>query len=237
LDPIHQTQTAWLKEIGVNNNSFGRFMSGSYKDQWAACQNGTYWSAAKFLACEAIQKKIRECEEKSSGGKRKAAGEAVQQDSKKKKGASLALLEKITSVSLPERVPVYDDCDQIRRKINHFLSNSGVTQAAFLRAIGAASNSLASFRKLKGKGSGAANCVYHGAYRFFEQQRLAENNKKKTAKRVEAEKRWGGDGYPLRHDDGRRWVCTAVGGPAPDKSFFDIDAGRDRANAFAASSS
>ena len=26
------TQTAWLREIGINSNTFGRFMNGKYKD-------------------------------------------------------------------------------------------------------------------------------------------------------------------------------------------------------------
>jgi len=31
------TQTVWLGQIRANNNSFGR-----YKDQWSACDHGTY---------------------------------------------------------------------------------------------------------------------------------------------------------------------------------------------------
>lgn len=33
LSETTMTQTAWLKEIGVNSNTFGRFMSSNYKDQ------------------------------------------------------------------------------------------------------------------------------------------------------------------------------------------------------------
>ena len=55
-------QTRFLEKIGVNANSFNKFMNGVYKDQWSACQNGTYWAAAKFMACHKLQQKIAELE-------------------------------------------------------------------------------------------------------------------------------------------------------------------------------
>ena len=128
-------------------------------------------------------------------------------------------------MELPPRVAVYDDCNEVRRKIARFLSTSGVTQGAFLSAIGAQSKSLNDFRRMKGKGAGAGNKVYHNAYRLFEQQRLLEK-KHKSTKRVEAEARWGAEGgYPLEHDSGARWV---FGGEAVDPSIFDIDAMAER---------
>ena len=41
--------TEFQKIIGVNANSYGKFMNGKYKDQWSATQNGTYWAAARRL--------------------------------------------------------------------------------------------------------------------------------------------------------------------------------------------
>ena len=35
--------------IGVNANSYGKFMHGKYKDPWSATQNGTYAAAAFFF--------------------------------------------------------------------------------------------------------------------------------------------------------------------------------------------
>ena len=35
--------------IGVNANSWGKFMHGKYKDPWSATQNGTFWAAALLL--------------------------------------------------------------------------------------------------------------------------------------------------------------------------------------------
>ena len=37
------------KMIGVNANSWGKFMHGKYKDPWSATQNGTYFAAAYFF--------------------------------------------------------------------------------------------------------------------------------------------------------------------------------------------
>ena len=83
---------------------------------------------------------------------------------------------------------------------------TGVTQTAFLRAIGVkGANSLRSFRTMKGKGAGAANMVYVKAYRFFEQKRILDG-KPKSKKRLTAEKKQGAGGFPLRHDNGMRWV-------------------------------
>jgi hypothetical protein len=33
----------------VGGPSYSKFMNGKYKDQWSACQNGTYSSAAYFF--------------------------------------------------------------------------------------------------------------------------------------------------------------------------------------------
>ncbi len=143
---------------------------------------------------------------------------------KKSKDDVTALLAAITAVNVPEDCPVYANCDEVRHKIEQFLCHSGVNQSRFLATIGVAGNSLASFRKLNGKGAGASNCVYPKAWRFFEQKRILEE-KPKSAKHIEQEKRWGPKGFPLEHDSGRRWVrkdCT----PEERAKFFDIEVTR-----------
>ena len=52
------------------------------------------------------------------------------------------------------------------------------TGSDFLRAIGVHAPSWANFRKMRGKGSGASNKMYHNAYRFFEQKRLHDKKPK-----------------------------------------------------------
>ena len=42
--------TALGRKMGVNNNTFRRFMDPkTYKDQWSGLQNGTYWAGARLL--------------------------------------------------------------------------------------------------------------------------------------------------------------------------------------------
>ncbi|OWZ04361.1 hypothetical protein PHMEG_00023749 [Phytophthora megakarya] len=80
--------------------------------------------------------------------------EEKEQKSKKFKTRD-ELLKRIEQVQLPDmdeqgNVPVYDDCDEIRKKINYFLGEKAVTKAAFLRALGDVnSNSLRNFMNLK----------------------------------------------------------------------------------------
>ncbi|GMH80701.1 hypothetical protein TL16_g08661 [Triparma laevis f. inornata] len=52
-----------------------------------------------------------------------------------------AYVFEIDSVELPYKVPVYEDCDVVRRKINKFLTESGMTQGFFLKAINSQANS------------------------------------------------------------------------------------------------
>ena len=115
----------------------------------------------------------------------------------------------------------------MRRTIEKFFRESGVSQAAWLRALSLNNNSLNQFRQLKGKGAGAANVTYRKAARFFEQKRILEG-KPKSARRLEQEARWGSEGMPKVHDSGRRWVFGA--GPV-DPSIWDIEAMQDRQNA------
>lgn len=114
IDNASETQTAIIGQLGVNSNSFRKFMNPkTYKDQWSAVQNGTYWAAARFLA----QKKH---ESKTSGKKRKAdAGDG----SVAKKSASTSrteaelLMYRINAVELPENAPVYDSCPELVKKV------------------------------------------------------------------------------------------------------------------------
>ena len=147
---------------------------------------------------------------------------------KQAKAAFQQELATITAVDVPENCPVYANCDEVRRMIEAYLISPGVNQSAWLKAIGNVNNkSLTSFRKMKGKGAGASNGLYQAAWRFFEQKRLHEG-KPKTAKHLEQEKRWGAEGFPLHHDQGKRWV---FGGAPTDKRIFDIEWCQDQRRA------
>ena len=58
IDESPETQTAILKRIGVNSNSFRKFMNpATYASAWSATSNGTYWAAARLLEAERHRKK------------------------------------------------------------------------------------------------------------------------------------------------------------------------------------
>lgn len=102
-------------------------------------------------------------------------------------------------------VPIYDTCDEVRRKIRAFLRKDGVTQAALLRAIGRcrvsndqqdaagpiSSSSYRSFMRQQGPTAGGNSDVHYAGYVFFEKVRLRDG-KPKSKKREEMESAWGG---------------------------------------------
>jgi len=109
-------------------------------------------------------------------------------------------------------VPIYDTCDEVRRKIRAFLKKDGVTQAALLRAIGKcrgsgdqgdlgpiSSSSYRLFMRQKGPAAGGNSDVHYAGYAFFEKVRLRDG-KPKSKKREEMERAWDG------HSTGRKGV-------------------------------
>ena len=54
LDATHHTQTAVLRAMGVNSNSYRKFMYRNYQQPWRATENATYWSAARMVRYTSI---------------------------------------------------------------------------------------------------------------------------------------------------------------------------------------
>jgi hypothetical protein len=98
-----------------------------------------------------------------------------------------------------EDVPVYDTCDEVRKKIRAFLCQDGVTQAAFLREVAKTfgngrkiqANMLNEFLGKKGPNSGNVSSIFYASYVFFEKMRIRDG-KPKTAFREEMEDIWDG---------------------------------------------
>lgn len=125
-------------------------------------------------------------------------------------------LPDISGIYLPgeetDSVPVYDTCDEVRRKINAHLRTPGLTQTQFCRDMyaqlraprckGIQSKQLADFRAMKGARTGARSSVFYAAYVYFEKLRLAQN-KPKSAHRETMEGLWGGYGGFDREQDHR----------------------------------
>ncbi|KAI0522151.1 hypothetical protein F5B22DRAFT_461057 [Xylaria bambusicola] len=130
--------------------------------------------------------------------------------------SSVAGLPDISGIHLEgeetDDVPVYDTCDDIRKKINAHLKTPGLTQTQFCRDIyaqlrapkckGIQSKQLADFRALKGANAGAKSSVFYAAYCYFEKLRVAQG-KPKTAHRLTMETLWAADGGFDRENDHR----------------------------------
>ena len=237
IDSSPLTQTAIIQKMGVNNNSFRRFMDPkTYKDQWSACQNGTYWAAARLLAED---KWTKDQEKKASKGKKKAATATATATGKRKadgeenagnaavaaaasasavakpaakrtKADTVALMARINATQGAHTSIVYDSCPDLVKKMKDFLDEPGVTKSDLCTALGAInSNSLRTFLMGK-KQDQCGNVTYLRAYAFFEKKRIMEG-KKKTARRVknEAEKPHG---FSLEKERAGKWVFSAPRG-------------------------
>lgn len=152
-------------------------------------QNGTFWGAQRFFLRRDAEARQQATMMPAAEKKRKRADEA---DGKAAKKAALAvLLQKVRALPGPEKAipcdtrifcakncpgtPVYDTCDEVRKKSLEFMAASGMTQTAFVTEIGCHAPSWNSFSKMKstfqGHNPGAGNGSYWGAYDFLEKAR------------------------------------------------------------------
>ncbi|KAK7748744.1 hypothetical protein SLS53_000767 [Cytospora paraplurivora] len=128
-----------------------------------------------------------------------------------KKVLAEALLD-VSSVYLPGedagRVPVYETCDSIRRKIRDILKKDGLTQAGFCRALAQATptlekppqtSQLARFLGYKGPLSGNTSSVFYASYVLFEKLRIRDR-KPKSKFRQEMEEIHGDKGVNIEHN-------------------------------------
>ncbi|PYI09898.1 hypothetical protein BO78DRAFT_307717 [Aspergillus sclerotiicarbonarius CBS 121057] len=97
------------------------------------------------------------------------------------------------------KVPIFETCDVVRKKMKAHLRKPGVTQAGFLRDIAKAafpqsvkrlnSKSMADFLSYKGPTTGSSGVIFYAAYVFFEKLRV-RGDKPKNEFRLEMEKIW-----------------------------------------------
>ena len=191
------TLTAFLDLIGCNSNSYGRFMK--LKGGDSGSQNGVYWGAHKFFLQRESKKKGESATMTPTEKKRRAIESAA------RKGQSEELFAAVEKINLDESAPIYDDCDDVRKKSLEFMAAHGISTVEFLRRIGNVNaKSWKDFVIMKGERKGASNSSYVKAYRFLEKLRM-HKGEEKSAKRIKSEKDQPG-GFPLKHDNGMRWV-------------------------------
>ncbi|KAH9887447.1 hypothetical protein F4778DRAFT_773745 [Xylariomycetidae sp. FL2044] len=151
-----------------------------------------------------------------------ASATAAAATTKATAGPSAATATDISGVRLygeeTDSVPVFDTCDEVRKKISAHLQTPGLTQAQFCRDIFATlhrpkqakpfqSKQLNDFRNKKGPRAGCTSSVFYAAYVFFEKRRVAED-RPKSKHRQEMEKIWAREGGLDREHDGRHGTFT-----------------------------
>jgi hypothetical protein len=177
---------AFQTTLGVSSQAYGRFMGQNGQYKGSGCD--TYFEAHKFF-------KKRGLEGKKTKAKRVKKGEEKVID--------------FSDVHLDGEddgsVPVYDTCDEVRRKIRAHFVLPGVTQAAFLREAAKAlqegkkiqSKLLNDFLSKKGASAGNTSSVFYASYVFFEKMRIKQG-KPKSKHRLEMEK-YHPKGFDISH--------------------------------------
>lgn len=167
-------------------------------------------------------KKQKQAPTANSGKKVDAKKNDTEKDSSKDEPS----LEDLSAIKLPNedqgQVPIFDTCDDIRKKINDHLHRvPHATQAAFSRTLTAMlpgdekveSRHLAKFLKGKGPQEGGQSPAFYAAYVYFEKVRVL-HGKAKSKKRQDMEAAWEGEGgFPRRGT--HNLYITCVGGEKP----------------------
>ncbi|SCV32590.1 uncharacterized protein FFB14_04092 [Fusarium fujikuroi] len=219
IDSDAQKVGEFQKTIGVSGKSYNSFMNRT--GTWDGENTDTYIKAHLFFKKRELQ-----------GLPLKA-----NKPKKAKTAASAKALEEILDVSnvdpLPGEadgtVPVYDTCDEIRKKIRPILAKEGMTQAAFIRALNknlpegksVSPANMRYFMGRKGVRDGNTNITFYAAYVFFEKKRI-QAGKPKTQFRQKMEKAWGNKGFDIEHGANQQYTCFAGEEPVVDE-FGKID--------------
>jgi hypothetical protein len=185
----------FMKAINVSSVSYYGFMkqNGNKKGH----NSNTYYGAMRFFQKRAERGVPFPKKQKAAAPKAAAQGSTA--------AAAGDAPAAWRSVELPgeaeDAVPIFDSCDEVRRKINAHLRKPAVTQAAFLRDLVAQFHGprrpsralqgaqLSRFRGQSGPVTGNTSGVYYAAYVFFEKERVAAG-KPKTVHRRDMEVAW-----------------------------------------------
>ncbi|KAL9110773.1 MAG: hypothetical protein Q9227_004765 [Pyrenula ochraceoflavens] len=187
--------TQFQRKLGINNTSYSRFMK--LRGPSSGFTNQTFEAAYFFF------KKRDLCGVKDRKPKKMSSNEVKK-------------VTDVSSVTLPredsQKVPVYDTCDDLRRKITKHLQDTGMSNAAFCRTINefarapVTSRNFSTFINKHGPAAGAKSPVFYASYVYFEKLRV-KKNAPKTKKRQEMENVHGADG--MSDHDANDWVWQA----------------------------
>ncbi|KAF2434165.1 hypothetical protein EJ08DRAFT_627671 [Tothia fuscella] len=195
----------FTKAINVSGPGYYRFMKQTGPDKGQGCE--AYTSAMRFfqklekngvIPTEPIAKKIKlstsapSITSASTFPKPPASSVTSRASSAAPTGTPNAGASVQLEGELSDNVPVYDTCDEIRRKINKYLSQPSITQASFLRTLMSQyhtqskviqSVQLSRFRGMSGPDAGNTNPVFYAGYVFFEKERVGMGKGKSETRR------------------------------------------------------
>ncbi len=190
------------RALGVSSNAYARFMGQNGPTKGMGCD--TYMEAFKFFKRrELMGIKIPRKKVKALKGESATANTAA---------VDTITLDGEENLS----VPVYDSCDEIRRKIRAYLMQPNVTQAGFLREIAKTygdgrkiqSKVLNDFLGKRGEMAGNTSAVYYGSYVFFEKMRIRDG-KPESKHRMDMKARYRG-GIDTKHRRDNVWITTKI---------------------------
>ncbi|RSL81892.1 hypothetical protein CEP52_017093 [Fusarium oligoseptatum] len=191
------------RTIGVSSKAYLSFMNRT--GTWDGDNCDTYHKAHRFFKKRELQGlplKAPRPKKPKTAASAKAAAEALDVS-----GVDELPGEETGSV------PVFDTCEETRKKIRHVLARDGITQAAFIREINKSlpagqSVSAANMRYFmgrKGPRDGNTNITFYAAYIFFEKKRI-KAGKPKTDFREDMEAAWGPLGFDREHGANTHYI-------------------------------
>ncbi|KAF7929402.1 uncharacterized protein EAE98_005320 [Botrytis deweyae] len=199
--------------IGVSQEDFDEFMVSAFGmskeegSQNEVCRRS--WDLLRELEKErrdGASSNGKTKQTSSSGTKRAPDGEEEGFPKKKKRNVlNEEIMDAIANIGLDDdedeeygAMEVYDTCDSLREKIQEYLDETGVSQAAFCRALSKSLDDqrvtpaqLKSFMSKTGPKAGNTSLAFYAGYCFMEKVRLFEK-KEKSEFRLEMEDIWDG---------------------------------------------
>lgn len=193
------------RTIGVSSKAYLSFMNRT--GTWDGDGCDTYHKAHRFFKKRELQGlplKAPKSKKPKTAASAKAAAEILDVS-----GVDELYGEETGSV------PVFDTCEEIRKKIRHVLARDGITQAAFIREINknlpegqsVSAANMRYFMGRKGPRDGNTNITFYAAYIFFEKKRI-KAGKPKTDFREDMEAAWGPLGFDREHGANTHYICS-----------------------------
>ena len=203
LEQYNVTSTSFQKVIGVNPGSYNTFMTGKYKDPWAATMNSTYDGAAysfhleKKLGKNSITAKLKLKQQGGSASAARAAGGAAGAAPAAAGGGSAASRPKLPDLSgvvLEDAENVWMTPKEVRAEISTLKRRYKFSNAELAIAAGCGGGSsqpgarVGRFLSATGEFGGETQDFYKPAAIFCEKMRVHENRpKSKKRKDLEAD--------------------------------------------------